>query len=76
MAVALARRGHNVTVKNKCPSAMEKDGVLWSPLDGGIPERCDLYIANRSDKLLFCVREAKQAIFGLHKPAQYLLKFR
>ena len=39
MAVALARRGHNVTVKNKCHVAMEKDGVSWSPLDEGVPQK-------------------------------------
>ena len=76
MAVALARRGHNVSVKNKCHVAMEKDGVSWSPLDGGVPQKCDLYIANRSDKLLLSSPEAKQAIFWIHNPAQYLLKFR
>ena len=76
MAVALARRGHNVTVKNKCVVPMEKDGVLWSPLEEGVAEKCDLYIANRSDKLLLSAREAGQAVFWLHNPAQYLLKFR
>lgn len=76
MAISLARRGHNVTVKNKCGVAMEKDGVSWSPLEEGVAEKCDLYIANRSDKLLLSAREAEQAVFWIHNPAQYLLKFR
>ena len=76
IAVALARRGHKVTVKNKCVVAMEKNGVLWSPLEEGVAEKCNLYIANRSDKLLLSAREAEQAVFWIHNPAQYLLKFR
>ena len=76
LAVALAKLGHNVTVKNKCVVATEKDGVFWSPLEEGVAEKCDLYIANRSDKLLLSAREAGQAVFWLHNPAQYLLKFR
>ncbi len=76
LAVAFAGRGHNVMVRNKCVSAMERDRVSWAPLEGNIPEDCDLYIANRSDKLLLLARQAKQAVFWIHNPANYLLKFR
>ena len=76
LAVALAKRGHQVTVLNKCAAAMEKDGVSWVPLANGVPEKCDLYIANRSDKLLLLAPQARQAVFWIHNPAQYLLKFR
>ena len=76
LAIAFGRRGHNVTVRNKCSSAMERAGVSWVPLEGAISENCDLYIANRSDKLLPLARQAKQAVFWIHNPAQYLLKFR
>jgi glycosyltransferase involved in cell wall biosynthesis len=76
LAVALAKRGHRVTVVNKCLAAMEKAGVFWIPLADGVPEKCDLYIANRSDKLLLLAPQALQAVFWIHNPAQYLLKFR
>ncbi len=76
LAVALAKRGHKVTVVNKCPVPMEKDGVSWISLENGVPEKCDLYIANRSDKLLLLSPQARQAVFWIHNPAQYLLKFR
>jgi len=76
LAVALAKRGHKVTVANKCEAAMEKDGVSWIPLADGVPGQCDLYIANRSDKLLLLAPQARQAVFWIHNPAQYLLKFR
>jgi len=76
LAVALAKRGHKVTVANKCAAAMEKDGVSWIPLANGVPDQCDLYIANRSDKLLLLSQQARQAVFWIHNPAEYLLKFR
>ena len=76
LAVALAGRGHRVRVFNRCPDAMTRDGVAWSPLSDPIPDRCDLYIANRSDKLLTLVSQARCVVFWIHNPAQYLLKFR
>lgn len=76
LAVALARRGHRVRVFNRCAGAMTREGVEWSPLKAGTPDSCDLYIANRSDKLLRLVKGAHRAVFWIHNPAQYLLKTR
>jgi glycosyltransferase involved in cell wall biosynthesis len=76
LAQALAARGHDVQVRNQCREAMTRDGIGWSPLDGGLPEKCDLYIANRSDKLLPLLPGARRAVFWIHNPAHYLLKFR
>ena len=76
LARALAGRGHRVRVRNRCAVPMERDGVAWAPLSGGLPETCDLYIANRSDRLLFELGGARRAIFWIHNPARYLLKFR
>ena len=76
LAVALAERGHRVRVFNQCAGAMTRDGVEWRPLSDHVPDHCDLYIANRSDKLLTRVGEAGRAVFWIHNPAQYLLKFR
>ena len=76
MALALSARGHRVRVWNRCAAPMESDGVAWAPLPEGLPETCDLYIANRSDKLLRLVKGAKRTIFWIHNPASYLLKYR
>ncbi|MBK17233.1 MAG: hypothetical protein CMM52_00130 [Rhodospirillaceae bacterium] len=76
LAVALAKRGHNVRVFNKCETTMEKNGVKWTPLSDGIPDYCDLYIANRSDKLLTQAPDTRSTVFWIHNPAQYLLKYR
>jgi glycosyltransferase involved in cell wall biosynthesis len=76
LAVALAARGHRVMVRNKCAAPMARDGVDWAPLSGGVPEDCDLYIANRSDKLLRLAPRARAAVFWIHNPARYLRKWR
>jgi glycosyltransferase involved in cell wall biosynthesis len=76
LAQALAARGHDVAVRNGCISPMRRDGVSWAPLSEGVPDRCDLYIANRSDKLLLRAPHAKAAAFWIHNPARYLLKAR
>ncbi len=76
MANALAARGHDVHVYNKCQQAVTHRGVHWHPLAEGLPEAADLYIANRGDKLIRQVPRAKKTIFWIHNPAGYLLKWR
>lgn len=76
LAQAFAARGHDVQIRNRCRSPMTRDGIDWAPLEAGLPEHCDLYIANRSDKLLPLIPSAKRTVFWIHNPAQYLLKFR
>lgn len=76
LAQAFSARGHDVQIRNHCRAAMTRDGIGWAPLESGVPDRCDLYIANRSDKLLPLVPDAKRAVFWIHNPAGYLLKFR
>jgi glycosyltransferase involved in cell wall biosynthesis len=76
LANALAARGHDVTVYNQVPSPVDHRGVAWRPLRDGTPETADLYIANRGDKLLRLVPRARRAIFWIHNPAGYLLKWR
>lgn len=73
---AFAARGHDVQIRNRCQAPMTRDGIDWAPLDRGVPDQCDLYIANRSDKLLPLIPAAKRAVFWIHNPADYLLKFR
>jgi glycosyltransferase involved in cell wall biosynthesis len=76
MANALAARGHDVLVCNRCPAERVHRGVTWRPLDQGIPESADLYIANRGDKLIRLCPRARRSIFWIHNPAGYLLKAR
>ena len=76
LAVAFAARGHRVRVFNMCRAPMSRDGVAWRPLADGVPETCDLYIANRSDRLILRAPRAPRAVFWIHNPARYLLKAR
>jgi len=76
MANALAERGHRVLVFNQCAEPVDHLGVEWRPLAHGVPDDADLYIANRSHKLIRLVKKAKSRIFWIHNPAGYLLKWR
>lgn len=71
---ALARRGHRVTVANQCAEPLDHRGVAWRRLQDGLPQRADLYIANRGDRLLPLVPKARARAFWLHNPARYVLK--
>jgi len=69
----LAARGHEVSVHNMCAAAIEHRGVSWRPLADGLPEKADLYIANRGDKLM---PQAGKTLFWTHNPCRYVLKWR
>jgi glycosyltransferase involved in cell wall biosynthesis len=74
LAEALAARGHEVDARNRCPMAVVHKGVRWSPLSGEFPDTCDLYIGNRSHRVVGLVRRAGRRLFWLHNPAYYLRK--
>ena len=76
MANQLAARGHRVQAFTQCAAPLVHRGVEWQPLASGVPEQADLYIANRSHKLLRLVPKAHSRIFWIHNPAGYLLKWR
>ncbi|RAU21872.1 hypothetical protein CU669_11255 [Paramagnetospirillum kuznetsovii] len=76
MANALAARGHDVLVCNKCEDERVHRGVRWRSLAQGVPDSADLYIANRGDKLIRRCPNARKTIFWIHNPAGYLLKWR
>ena len=76
LAEALAARGHAVSIFNRCAAAMTRNGVAWQPLGDGLPDRADLYIANRGHRLLPGVKDARRRVFWIHNPADYLLKWR
>ena len=77
----LARRGHDVLVCNRCPRPGRRNGVEWRSIHGGdgtpfanVPHAADLYIANRGDKLIGLVPNARRVAFWTHNPARYVLK--
>jgi glycosyltransferase involved in cell wall biosynthesis len=76
LAEALARRGHEVRVYNNCGEPARHRGVDWIPIERGLPDRADMYIANRGHKLLPLVPLARRRVFWIHNPARYLLKWR
>ncbi len=76
LAEALARRGHRVDAYTRGAGALELEGVRWRSLGDGLPDACDLYIANRGDRLIELVPGALRRAFWLHNPARYLLKWR
>lgn len=76
MCEELAHQGHEVSVHNKCQAPLTYNGVDWAPLENGLPDRADLYIANRGDKLIGLMPNARKTLFWTHNPAQYVLKWR
>jgi glycosyltransferase involved in cell wall biosynthesis len=75
-AEALAARGHRVDVRNRCAAPVTHNGVDWAPLANGVPESCDLYIANRSNHLIGLAPQARRRAFWIHNPGRYLKKWR
>ena len=74
LAEALAGRGHQVEVRNRCQAALTHRGVRWAPLSADLPGACDLYIGNRGHRVIGLVRRAGRRLFWLHNPAGYLSK--
>ncbi|MDV7339204.1 glycosyltransferase family 4 protein [Terasakiella sp. A23] len=76
MMEEFAKRGHEVLVRNKCKAPMVYKGVDWAPIDQGMPEEADLYIANRGDKLIDLMPKAKKTVFWTHNPCRFMVKWR
>src|SRR6516165_9382711 len=74
LAEALAARGHLVEAHNRCHRAVAHNGVRWVPLSRDLPHACDLYIGNRSHRVIGLVRRAGYRVLWLHNPAFYLRK--
>jgi glycosyltransferase involved in cell wall biosynthesis len=75
LAEALARRGHEVLVLNRCVAPLDRDGVRWRPLgETAVPDAPDLYIGNRGHRLIGLAPRARRRVFWIHNPARYLLK--
>ena len=71
-----AKRGHEVHVRNNCANQLDYKGVSWRPIAEAWPKQVDLYIANRGDKLIRYIPNAKKTVFWVHNPARYLMKWR
>ncbi|HEY4135775.1 MAG TPA: glycosyltransferase [Alphaproteobacteria bacterium] len=76
LAAAFAGRGHRVRALTNGGRRLHHGGVEWGNLRDGAPERADLYIANRGDRLLRLVPKALTTVFWIHNPAGYLRKWR
>lgn len=76
LAEALAAQGAEVHAFAKDARAMEHLGVAWKPAGTAWPRQIDLFIANRSPRLLSAKIDAKKRVFWLHNPAQFLSKAR
>ena len=76
MMEEFAKRGHEVIVRNKCKAPMIYKGVDWAPIEQGLPDEADLYIANRGDKLIDLMPRAKKTVFWTHNPCRYMVKWR
>jgi len=75
LAEALAARGHQVRAFARDARILVHNGVQWAPFDH-TPQHCDLLIANRGTQALDCCPGAKQVVFWLHNPGNYLVKWR
>ena len=71
---ALAARGNTVSAFTHCKERVSHKGVRWIPLNEGPPATADLYIANRSWRLIRWMPRARRTVFWIHNPAGYLLK--
>jgi glycosyltransferase involved in cell wall biosynthesis len=71
---ALAARGNTVAAFTRCKERVTHKGVRWIPLSEGPPATADLYIANRSWRLIRWMPRARRTVFWIHNPAGYLLK--
>lgn len=76
LAEALAAKGHHVSAFTATTQKISAGGVDWAPVSGTLPDDADLYIANRGDRVLDLVPNARRIAFWLHNDAAYLKKFR
>lgn len=73
---AMARRGHSVTVFNRCRWSLFIEGCQWEPLEGAArkPLATDVLVAFRKPALLEFVRQARQRVLWTTAPARQLEK--
>lgn len=74
LAGALARRGHTVSVFNRCRWSMFIEGAQWETFEGKKPLLTDMLIALRKPELLGFVRQAKRRVLWHTGPGRMLAK--
>lgn len=74
LAGALAGRGHDVTVFNRCAHERRIEGALWRPWDRSRPLEADAVVAFRRPSLLTQVRKVGKRVLWLTAPPEYLDK--
>jgi hypothetical protein len=74
LAEALAALGAEVHAYAKDAREMDHLGVRWRKAGAAWPKKIDLFVANRSPRLLSARLDAKVRAFWLHNPAQFLSK--
>lgn len=74
LASALAGRGHDVSVYNRCSYALTIEGASWKTWDGRRPLETDVLIAFRRPSLLLEVRKAAHRVLWVTAPPEYLDK--
>ncbi|MBR9972265.1 glycosyltransferase [Magnetospirillum sulfuroxidans] len=74
LAGALARRGHTVSVFNRCRWSMFIEGAQWETFEAKKPLLTDVLIALRKPELLGFVRQAKRRVLWHTAPGRMLEK--
>lgn len=74
LAGAFARRGHTVSVFNRCRWSMFIEGAQWETFDGKKPLLTDLLVALRKPELLGFVRQAKRRVLWHTAPGRMLAR--
>ena len=75
LAEALATRGHRVNAYTAGKKSFSARGVNWAPLTAGVPAETDLFIANRSHRLLKLAPQARQTAIWLHRSGFSMLRW-
>ncbi len=69
---ALVRRGHKVSVFNRCRWSMLIEGAQWDKLDGRKPLTTDVLVAYRRPSLLEFLRQARRRVLWHVGPGRML----
>lgn len=74
LAESLAAEGAKVFAVAKDARKMAHRGVEWAPAGAEWPKDIDLFIANRSPRLISAPLKTRKRVFWLHNPADFLSK--
>lgn len=74
LAEALAARGHKVHAYTRSRRHFTENGVTWAPLDADIAE-ADLFIANRSHRVLAVAPKVRFPALWIHHPVRPLFRW-